>query len=245
MALVVCLLVVAIGGTTLAYFTAENTADNVFTMKGIKIEINENFVQGSDLFPGLDINKDVYLTNTGTADAYARVHIAVPAALDNGNPNYEAVRNFLKVDFTDDSVQPTQWSWTPSYEEDAVGYKGTGEGNWNYYEATIDGIDYNVYVVTYRSVLTPGTQTTTAAIDKVSVDKAVDCDWNEEKGCYSYSDDMGNVVYPEQFEDADGNIHVLVFAEAAQTTTFADAYEALNTAFGTPGSEGYVAPWNR
>lgn len=245
MALVVCLLVVAVGGATLAYFTAENSADNVFTMKGIKVEINEEFVQGSELIPGLDINKDVYVTNTGTSEAYVRTHIAIPAALDDGNPTFAAVNNFLHFNFGMDSVQAGEWSWTPSYEEDAVGYKGNGAGNWNYYEATIDGIDYGVYVVTYRSPLAAGEKTATAALDKVYVDPSVDCEWNEEKQCYVYADNKGNVVEPSQFADANGNVHVLVFAEAAQTATFTDAYDALNTAFGTPGSAGYVAPWNR
>lgn len=38
---------------------------------------------------------------------------------------------------------------------------------------------------------------------------------------------------------------IKVFAEGVQAAGFDDAYTALNTAFGTPGSIGYVDPWNK
>lgn len=242
--LVACLAVMAIAGASLAYFTAEDTADNVFTMKGIKVELNEEFEQGSELLPGLDINKDVFVKNTGSSDAYVRVHIAIPAALDDGDPSFAAYNNFLHFNFTNESVEAGQWSWIPEYT-DGVGYKGNGKGNWNYYPATIDGIDYGVYVVTYRTALKAGEQTATQALDKVYVDKNVDCEWDESTNGFVYTDTKGNTVAPSQFADENGNVTIKVFAEAAQTATFENAYDALNTAFGTPGSEGYVAPWNK
>lgn len=242
-ALIACLAVMAIAGASLAYFTAEDSADNVFTMKGIKVEINEEFEQGSELLPGLDINKDVYVKNTGTTDAYVRVHIAIPAVLDDGDPSFAAYNNFLHFNFTGDSVADGQWSWLPEMSE-GVGYKGNGAGNWNYYTATIDEIEYAVYVVTYRTALGAGVQTATQALDKVYVDTSVDCEWDDELKSFYYTDDKGNVVYPTDYSK-DGDVHIKVFAEAAQTATFTDAYDALNTAFGTPGAEGYVAPWNK
>ncbi len=242
--LVACLAVMAIAGASLAYFTAEDTADNVFTMKGIKVEINEEFEQGSELIPGLDINKDVYVTNTGTSDAYVRVHIAIPAVLDDGDPSFAAYNNFLHFNFDKASVEDGEWSWIPEMTE-GTGYKGNGAGNWNYYTTTIDGIDYAVYVVTYRTALAAGEQTATKALDKVYVDATVDCEWDEATNGFVYTDTKGNTVAPSQFADANGNVHIKVFAEAAQTATFDDAYDALNTAFGTPGAADYVAPWNK
>lgn len=242
--LVACLAVMAIAGASLAYFTAEDTADNVFTMKGIKVEINEEFEQGSELIPGLDINKDVYVTNTGTSDAYVRVHIAIPAVLDDGDPSFAAYNNFLHFNFDQASVKDGEWSWIPEMTEGA-GYKGNGTGNWNYYTTEIDGIEYAVYVVTYRTALAAGEKTATKALDKVYVDTSVDCEWDEVNSCFVYTDTKGNTVTPSQFADKDGNVHIKVFAEAAQTATFDDAYDALNTAFGTPGAADYVAPWNK
>ena len=242
--LVACIAVIAIAVASLAYFTAEDTADNVFTMKGIKVELNEEFEQGSELLPGLDINKDVFVKNTGSSDAYVRVHIAIPAALDDGDPSFAAYNNFLHWNFTKDSIADGQWSWLPEMSE-GVGYKGNGAGNWNYYTTNIDGIDYAVYVVTYRTALAAGEQTATQALDKVYVDATVDCEWDEATNGFVYTDTKGNTVAPSQFADANGNVHIKVFAEAAQTATFDDAYDALNTAFGTPGAADYVAPWNK
>lgn len=242
--LVACLAVMAIAGASLAYFTAEDSADNVFTMKGIKIQINEVRDENIELIPGLDLNKDVFVENTGTSDAYVRIHIAIPEALDDGDPSFAAYNNFLHFNFTNESVEAGQWSWIPEYT-DGVGYKGNGKGNWNYYPATIDGIDYGVYVVTYRTALKAGEQTATQALDKVYVDKNVDCEWDEANNCFVYTDTKGNTVSPSKFADENGNVTIKVFAEAAQTATFENAYDALNTAFGTPGSEGYVAPWNK
>lgn len=236
--LVTCLAAMAIAGGTLAYFTAEDTADNVFTMKGIKVEINEEFEQESELIPGLDINKDIWVTNTGDSDAYVRVHIAIPAVLDDGDPDFAAYNNFLHFNFEKDSVADGQWSWIPEITE-GTGYKGNGEGNWNYYTEEIDGIEYGVYVVTYRTALAAGEQTATKALDKVYVDASVDCEWDEEKECYYYTDNKGNVVYPSDYSN-DGNVTIKVIAEAAQTATFTDAYDALNTAFGVPGTYN---PW--
>ncbi len=66
-----------------------------------------------------------------------------------------------------------------------------------------------------------------------------------DNNCFVYTDTKGNTVSPSEFADENGNVTIKVFAEAAQTATFENAYDALNTAFGTPGSEGYVAPWNK
>lgn len=247
--LVACLAVVAITGATLAYFTAEDSADNVFTMKGIKVEINEEFVQGSELIPGFDINKDVYVTNTGTSDAYVRVHIAIPAKMDDGDPSFAAYNNFLHFNFDMDSVEDGEWSWIPEMTE-GDGYRGNGEGNWNYYITEIDGIEYAVYVVTYRTALEAGKQTATTALDKVYIDASVDCEWVDDEshkdgGYYVYKDNKGNEITLADVADENGNIQIKVFAEAAQTATFTDAYDALNNAFGIPGTTGYKAPWNK
>lgn len=239
-ALAAIVAVTAIAGATLAYFTDHDDVTNAFTMKGIDITLEEEFTQGAELIPGLDVNKDVYVTNNeGSSDAYVRVHIAIPAALDDGDPSFNASQNFLHFNFTNASVADGQWSWLPEMSE-GTGYKGNGVGNWNYYTTTIDNVEYAVYVVTYRTALKGGETTATQALDKVYLDKSVDAELVE--GEWVYTDNKGNTVNPDDFG---GTVQIKVFAEAAQTATFDNAYDALNTAFGTPGSEGYVAPWNR
>ena len=58
LAMALCMVAILAVGGTLAYFTAEDSADNVFTMGYVDIELEETFEQKSDLVPGLDINKD-------------------------------------------------------------------------------------------------------------------------------------------------------------------------------------------
>ena len=239
LAMAVCMVAILAVGGTLAYFTAEDSADNVFTMGYVDIELEETFEQFSDLVPGLDSNKDVYVKNTGSNPAYVRVHIAIPANMDDGNPEFNATNNFLHFNFTNESVADGQWSWLPEYST-GVGYKGNGAGNFNYYTATIDEVEYAVYVVTYRSQLAKGTQTATQALDKVYLDKTVNAVKNED-GTITYTDTKGNTVTMTPDENGKNTLEIKVWAEATQVETFENAYDALDTAFGVPGTYN---PWD-
>lgn len=236
-ALAAIVAIMAVAGATLAYFTDEDSADNTFTMKGIDITLEEEFTQNSELIPGIEVNKDVYVKNNeDSADAYVRVHIAVPTCLDGGIASEDAT-GFLHLAFTDASIADGQWSWLNASSAGA----GYSDGaSLNSYAAEIDGVDCTVYVVTYRTALKAGETTKTQALDKVFLDSSVDADL--EDGAWVYSDGNGNKVTAEDFG---GSPEIKVFAEAAQSATFSDAYTALNTAFGAPGSTGYIAPWNR
>lgn len=238
-----CLMMVAtlaIGGT-LAYFTSEDSADNVFTMGNVEIELQEVFEQNSKLQPGLDVNKDVRVKNTGSEDAYVRVHLAIPTIMDDGDPNFNASKNFLHWNFDMASVADGEWSWIPEYTT-GTGYKGNGAGNWNFYTQNIDGVAYNVYVATYRTALAAGETTKTDAITKVYLDATVDAVANKNENgevvSYTYVDTKGNEVILTTEEAK--NIKIKVWAEGTQTATFENAYDALNTAFGVPGSYN---PW--
>jgi hypothetical protein len=162
------------------------------------------------------------------------VHIAIPAVLDDGNPGFAAVNNFLHFNFEKDSVAEGMWSWNKTAE--GANYPGTGSTEWNFYTTTVDGIKYNVYVVTYESILTPGASTLQYAMSQVYVDKTVDAEWDAELGQFVYVDTLGNRVSVDQFADENGNIMIKVIAEGVQAETFANAHEALDTAFGVPGT---------
>lgn len=221
LAIALCLALTALAGATLAYFTDEEHADNTFTMKGIDITLEEDFEQGSELFPGLDINKDVRVTNEDhSSEAYVRVHIAVPALLDNNG--------MLHLSASEDSTEDGQWSWAESA-----------------YTATVDGIEYNVYVVTYMTALKSGETTETDALDRVYLDSTVDAEYDADAENWVLVAADGTKVDPTDVTDENNIMHVLVFAEGVQTATFDDAETALNTAFGDPTDEGYTAPWNR
>lgn len=236
LALSLCMVAILAVGGTLAYFTSEDSAENVFTMGNVEINLEETFEQNSELAPGLDINKDVWVENTGSKPAYVRVHIAIPADMDDGDPAFNASKNFLHFNFEAASVADGEWSWIPEYTT-GTGYRGNGAGNWNYYVQAIDGKEYAVYVVTYRTAVAPGSKTATNALDKVYLDATVDAVDNGD-GTYTYSDNKGNTV--TLTEEEAKNIQIKVWAEGTQTETFTDAYNALNTAFGVPGTYN---PW--
>lgn len=137
--------ILVVGGS-LAYFTDTDKKDNTFTLGDVDIQLNEDFVQDSKLYPGEErdaVKKEVTVENTGSEDAYVRVHIAIPAELDNNE--------YIHV------VKATEdWTWADSA-----------------YTTTIEGLSYNVYVATYNDVLAVEGETPTPAISKVYMDKKV------------------------------------------------------------------------
>lgn len=227
--LCVALAVVAIGGATLAYFTDSDKADNVFTTGKVDISLKENFEQNSKLLPATGSAKAGTLQNgvkkevavkveTGSEDTYVRVHIAIPNILDSGDPEFDAGKNVLHFNYPEDSIGEGKWDWSKT--------AGTPyDGDWNYYETTIDGIKYNVYVVTYGTALKAGETTSDYAMQQVYLDSKVT------------SSDIAKI------NAALGtNWEIKVIAEGCQAAGFSDAYAALNASFGVPGT--YVpAAW--
>lgn len=234
--------ILAVGGS-LAYFTSEDSADNTFTFGNVKIDLIEDFDKDEDtdaanLIPGKDIKKEVSVKNVGALPAYVRVHIAIPAALDAHAAEDPA--HFLHTAVDETSVAAGKWSWAKEMTSgdglDDAETKGT-----NTYTATIDGVEYNVYVVTYRTVLASDEVTDEKAISLVYLDELVDATYDVKTKTYTYTDSEGNTfTLPEN-----GKVYIKVYAEATQAEGFDDAYEALNTAFGIPGSLGYTSPFNK
>nr|MBR4281090.1 SipW-dependent-type signal peptide-containing protein [Clostridia bacterium] len=236
LALSLCMVAILAVGGTLAYFTSDDSATNVFTIGNVEIDLIEDYDQNSDLVPGLKINKDVFVENTGSRPAYVRVHMAFPAAMDDGDPAYNASKNFLHWNFESAAYADGLWSFLPEYSE-GTGYKGNGVGNWNYYETEINGEPYAVYVATYRTAVAVEGKTE-LALTQVYLDATVDATANE-NGTVTYKDTNGNEVTLTAEEAA--NIKIYVVAEGTQVDTFENAYDALNTAFGVPGS--YTVAW--
>lgn len=159
--LITCLVLsLAMGlGGSLAYLTDRDADVNVFTMGNVDIELTEDFEQGSELMPGLDITKDVKVKNIGKNEAYVWVQIALPAALDNSDPSL----NVLHFNYSPESVGEGQWKWLDAAD------------NWaNVPTTTIDNVEYKVYTVLYQSPLAPGAETPYSAMTKVYMDKSID-----------------------------------------------------------------------
>lgn len=231
LAVSVCMVAILAMGGTLAYFTDIDKADNVFTTGNVSIELNENFGDNNPetpekLMPATGsaqngtlkngITKEVSVINDGTEPVYARVHIAIPSCLDNGNPEFDAGKNTLHFNFQPDSIGAGKWNWSKSLGEPYT-------GDWNYYETTIDGKNYNVYVVTYEDVIPAPVGSTYYCTEKVIHQVYLDQNASQE-AIKGYIDELGE------------NWHILVVAEGTQAVGFDNAYDALNTSFGVPGS---------
>ena len=221
--LCVALVAIAVVGASLAYFTDTDKADNVFTTGKVDISIKENFEQNSKLLPATGsaqngtlengVDKEVAVkVEAGSEDTFVRVHIAIPSILDDGASTFDAKNNVLHFNYDKNSIGEGKWDWSKTA---GAPY----EGDWNYYETTIDGIKYNVYVVTYGTALKAGETTPEYAMHQVYLDSKVT------------SADMEKLV------DALGaNWEIKVIAEGCQAAGFDDAYAALNASFGVPGT---------
>ena len=212
MAMAVALIAVSIVGMSLAYFTDTDKETNVFTTGNVEIDLTENFTQNSKLLPGSNtvnnVKKEVFVTNTGSEDAYVRVHLAIPSILDDAQPNFDASKNVLH--FNNDNMATGQWNWSTSLDRPDGEY--TKDGNWNFYTTTIDGIAYNVYVVTYETALKKGDKTP-AAMNQVYLDSKTS------------QEDIAKIN-----EVLGANWKFYVFAEGVQAEGFADAYAAFAAA---------------
>ncbi len=223
LSLCTCLAATAVVGGTLAYFTDTDAETNTFTTGNVAIDLIEEFEQGSKLMPGIDVTKKVTVQNTGSEDAYVRVHVAIPSMLDSGSedePQYAAYNNTLHFNFSGESVADGEWNWNSDVDGD--NYPGNG-GRWNCYQETVDDVLYNVYVITYETALAADATTATAAMEKVYLDTKVT------------NENMTEIL------EALGEIKILVAAEGGQVDGFDNAYDALNTQFGVPGE--YDVNW--
>lgn len=85
--LCVALVAIAIAGASLAYFTDTKTATNTFTMGDVKIKLDEKDIKNPegdrvtsntyDVYPGLVVDKDPTVHNTGKNGAYVRAVVTV------------------------------------------------------------------------------------------------------------------------------------------------------------------------
>lgn len=217
----------AIGGT-LAYLTDRENATNTFTVGNVDIQLNEDFEQGSELLPGVDINKDVTITNIGSSDAWVWHTYAVPTTLINaeGNAGKNAVHFNLEGEYWDQE-------------------NPDGEGTWHYNglvnNVKIDdsGIEYTIVTLLYNDVLEAG-KTTNIGLSNVYLDTRVDIDPD------------GNMYWVENGTPVDLNwnveengapkIYVNAYAiQAEEFNTVHEAYAAYSKQWGTNNNGIYVS----
>ena len=232
----------AIGGT-IAYLTSEDSDVNVMTMGNVEIEqieqqYDENgnlvdFVQDKPLYPYVGelgwknttenngayrqftmsnvVDKYVSVKNTGKSDAYVRTLIA----FEMGGFTYE---EFNKIGISINSENGSEFKFP---------------GTWNVvndFVEEIDGYKYNVMEFVHSAPVKPG-ETTIPSLLQVYLSK-----------------DATNEDVAKLDGNGNGKYDILVLSQATQTagfenandafqrgtTTYTDAKNALDTAFGAP-----------
>lgn len=225
LALSICMIAILAAGGSLAYLFDSDAEPNVFTTGDVYIDLVEEFdPENAKLLPGIDVEKIVNVKNTGSEEAYVRVHVAIPQILDSGSPEFMAFKNTLHWNMSKASMADGLWNWhaTNVNGNTHAGYPENG-GDWNFYTAQIDGVWYNVYVATYETALASGVTTAEPAIHKVYLDTKVT------------NQDLIDIL------DVLEEIKIYVCAEGGQKAGFDDAYTALNEQFGVPGE--YTVDW--
>lgn len=233
---------------TLAYLTDRDSEANVFTMGNVEIDLTEDFDQGAELLPGLDIEKKPVITNTGKTEAWAWMIVSIPTALDNWNQGGGQEGSNNNVIHWNITGATHEGYVTDASVEKAIAAGILPEGTtaaditannqtWDVlnngleYQNAIDGVMYNHYVMLYNKALQPG-ETTLPIMHKVFLDEHVDIDPD---GNLSKVD--AGVVTPIDWNiNDDGNPIIYVSAYAIQKEGFAtveEAYAAYNAQWTT------------
>lgn len=247
-ALVACIAITAIAGATLAYFTDEDEATNVFTSGKVDITLNEDFgdqelipgVRGDEnttLIPGVDINKDVTISlSEDSVESYVWYTYAIPAALDNEDASLNIVhvnhagRNWL-------GYQDNQNYWAEGQTKATDVTDCWIIDNKVIETITVDNIEYNVYVVKYNGTLLAGEETT-IGMTKVYLDTKVDYENPvyavDENGEYVVNENGEKVVETKGYYHINGtpinfdlmNVQIIINAYGIQAATFENVEEA-------------------
>lgn len=171
---------------------------------GVKLPTAENYV-----------DKIISIKNTGVSDAYVRVFVAVPTALQNGQTPNAPRYDVLHWNFNGDSCADGEWT------DEIVVANPT----------VIDGVEYKIYSRTYTTALEAAEVTATPAYIGFYLDKTVDMNADGE-----YTVNWGNGPEVIDYDLSEG-VTIPVFAQAVQADGFASA-EAAFTASGLPTN-----PW--
>lgn len=237
------LVVMAVAGATVAYFTDTDNETNTFAVGNVKIDLIEQqrgenglvpFEQNKKLYPivgsaqgekdalGMPtaknyVDKMVTIKNTGSEKAYIRAYFAIPSALDDGYETFNAGLNVLHFNFGN-KVENGVVTSTEGAE-----WIWTHDNKWNYFETEIGGIKYNVYYADYATAVAAGA-TTEQFIQGVYLDKSFDL---RDGKCFAF----GKEVTLDNGWDW-SKVSCPVFAVACQAEGFDNASDAITAAFG-------------
>ena len=257
--LVVVLAITAVTGATLAYFTDSDKATNTFVVGNLDIEMHEQnregnvFEQNQNLKPAVDskvqkktaitfngynfeirslegnyVDKLVSVENKGTEPAYIRTIIAIPS-MNGFDDDADATHNPLHWNYLDCTDFVGGWDWDGDKDTVSIAQKEYVK------EVDIGGVEYDIYVATHRNPVASKTMTSPSMVG-FYLDN--DIDYDSVDG-YTQTVKVGNDTIIRDLNEwmsaGDGGkvtLNILVATQACQTDGFADAWEALDTAFG-------------
>ena len=174
------------------------------TVGGVKLPTAKNYV-----------DKIMTIKNTGKSDAYVRIFVAVPTALQNGQTPNAPRYDVLHWNFNGDTCSNGQWT------DEIVVANPT----------IINNVEYKIYSRTYTTALKANEVTATPAYIGFYLDKTVDMNAD---GAYTVDWGKG----PEVINyDLSKGVEIPVFAQAIQADGF-DSAEAAFAASGLPSN-----PW--
>ena len=235
----------AIAGS-IAYFTdTVSTDNNVIVAGNIDVEQHEQrrvyaedgsytldtFEQNQNLYPCVTANMDKVDVVVGEYtvqmyDRYVTNFMDKIVTVQNAGTSPSYIRTFVAVpaavngyDWIHLDYSENGWSWA---QPDALR------------SVEINGLSYDVYVATYADML-PAGATTSPSLLGVYMDGRVSNDGDKLVYVAPNGEKHDVGEYP--------SISILVTTEAAQTTTFADAYDALTQTFADV--EGGHHPWKK
>ena len=225
---------------TIKAFTQDKNVDPAVHDKLVKSEIE---VDGTTFkirsLEGNYVDKIVNVTNEGTEPAYVRTIIAIPSMNgwdDSADPSENPLHwNFLDANDTDG----IGWDWNDN--KDAVSADFAKETEDGCVKAvTIDGVVYDLFIATYNTAVAPET-TTAPSLVGFYLDDDVNCDENGKYFQIVGKEYRDLSPYITINDEGMAELKILVATQACQTEGFADAWEALDAAFGD--ITGANHPW--
>lgn len=138
--LVVSLVALFVLGGTLAWFTADAEAPNMFTTGTVDIEIDEDLDDPNDWAPGIIKKKEVSVENTGSLPVFVRVQLTPAWGAMDGEVFYKDEE--LGIDNVIFNVNTEDW---------------VKSGDWYYYKGVLEPESETpllLYSVTLHSSLT-------------------------------------------------------------------------------------------
>lgn len=144
-----------------AYFTAQPDTYKVHNYAGAAAKLVQTPIQKALLLPGSKTENQVanlvYVKNMGYKPIFVRIHLAIPAALDDADPTFDARSNMLHFNANPETGLATgAFSWSKKANDGRAAGAFIGSSGWNFYNINLDGIKYNVYVATLETALESG-----------------------------------------------------------------------------------------